>query len=86
VLTDVDKMAALEAKVKELIKHSTGLKRRAVQLESRLREADAKLERHVADSRRWEKEREWLRGRLRKILGELEFIEHREDNRQAGKS
>jgi len=86
VLTDVDKMAALEAKVKELIKHSTGLKRRAVQLESRLREADSKLARHAADSRRLEKEREWLRGRLRKVLGELEFIEHREDNRQAGKS
>ena len=47
----MDKMAALEAKVKDLIKHSTGLKRRAVQLESRLREADAKLARHAADSR-----------------------------------
>jgi chromosome segregation ATPase len=85
VLTDVDKMAALEAKVKELIKHSTGLKRQAVQLESRLREADAKLARHATDSHRWEREREWLRGRLQKILGELELIEHREDNRQAGK-
>ncbi len=86
MLTDVDKMAALEAKVKELIKHSTGLKRRAVQLESRLREADAKLARHAADSRQREKEREWLRGRLRKVLGELELIEHREDDRQGGKS
>ena len=79
-------MAALEAKVKELIKHSTGLKRRAVQLESRLREADAKLARHAADSRQLGKEREWLRGRLRKVLGELELIEHREDDRQGGKS
>lgn len=82
----MDKMAALEAKVKELIKHSTGLKRRAVQLESRLREADAKLARHVAYSRRWEKEREWLRGRLRKVLNELALVEHREDDRQTGKS
>ena len=79
-------MAALEAKVKELIRHSTGLKRRAAQLESRLREADTRLARHTTDSCRWEKEREWLRGRLRKILGELELIEHREDDRQAGKS
>jgi len=86
VLTDVDKMAVLEAKVKELIKHSTGLKRRAVELESRLREAGAKLARHAADSRQWEKEREWLRGRLRKVLGELELIEHREDDRQGGKT
>ncbi len=82
----MDKMAALEAKVQELITHSAELKRRAAQLESRLREADAKLARHTADSRRWEKEREWLQGRLRKILGELELIEHREDTRQAGKS
>ncbi len=82
----MDKMAALEAKVKELIRHSTGLRQRAAQLESRLREADAKLARHAADSRRWDKEREWLRGRLRKILGELELIEHREDDRQTSKS
>lgn len=77
----LDTMAALEAKVKELIKHSTEMKRRAAVLESRLRDADAKLARHAADSRRWEKEREWLRGRLRKILGELELIENREENR-----
>ena len=82
----MEKMAALEAKVKELIKHSTGLKRRAVQLESRLHEADAKVARHAADSRQREKEREWLRGRLRKVLGELALIEHREDDRQTSKS
>jgi hypothetical protein len=50
------------------------LKRRNAQLESRLREADAKLARQESSVRRWEKEREWLRGRLKKALGELDSI------------
>jgi chromosome segregation ATPase len=80
-----DKITALEAKVKELIKHSADLKRRAALLEDRLREADAKLARQTSDTRRWEKEREWLRGRLKKILGELNLLES-DGDRDAGKS
>ncbi|HEX9285306.1 MAG TPA: hypothetical protein VF879_06515 [Nitrospirales bacterium] len=80
-----DKITALEAKVKELIKHSADLKRRAALLEGRLREADAKLARQTSDTRRWEKEREWLRGRLKKILGELNLLES-DGDRDAGKS
>ena len=80
-----DKIATLEAKVKELIKHSADLKRRAALLEAHLREADAKLARQTGDTRRWEKEREWLRGRLKKILGELNLLES-DGDRDAGKS
>lgn len=80
-----DKITALEAKVKELIKHSADLKRRAALLEGRLREADAKLVRQTSDTRRWEKEREWLRGRLKKILSELNLLES-DGDRDAGKS
>ena len=80
-----DKITVLEAKVKELIKHSADLKRRAALLEGRLREADAKLVRQTSDTRRWEKEREWLRGRLKKILSELNLLES-DGDRDAGKS
>lgn len=80
-----DKITALEAKVKELIKHSADLKRRAALLEGLLREADAKLVRQTSDTRRWEKEREWLRGRLKKILSELNLLES-DGDRDAGKS
>ncbi len=80
-----DKIATLEAKVKELIKHSADLKRREALLEAQLREADAKLARQTSDTRRWEKEREWLRGRLKKILGELSLLES-DGDRDAGKS
>ena len=79
-----DKITALETKVKELIKHSADLKRRAALLEGRLREADAKLVRQTSDTRRWEKEREWLRGRLKKILSELNLLES-DGDRDAGK-
>ena len=70
-----NKIAALEAKVKEIIKHSAELKRRTALLEARLRESDARLARQATEARRWEKERDWIHGRLRKILGELELIE-----------
>lgn len=69
------KLADLEAKVKGLIERSQELKQRNAQLEDRLREYDARLARQEASIRRWEKEREWLRGRLKKALGDLDSIE-----------
>jgi chromosome segregation ATPase len=68
------KLADLEVKVKGLIERSQELKRRNAQLEDRLREAEAKLARRDSSTRRWEKEREWVRGRLRKALEELDSI------------
>jgi len=79
-----DKLSTLEGKVRELIKHSAELKRRTVLLETRLREADARLARQAAEVRRWEKERDWLRGRLRKVLDELELIESDGDKDKDG--
>lgn len=68
------KLADLEVKVKGLIERSQELKRRNAQLESRLREADTKLTRQESSVRRWEKEREWVRGRLKKALEQLDSI------------
>ena len=79
-----NKIAALEAKVKEIIRHSAELKRRTALLETRLRDADARLARQATEARRWEKERDWIRGRLKKILGELELIEGGGDNDEGG--
>jgi chromosome segregation ATPase len=79
-----NKITALEAKVKEIIKHSAELKRRTALRETRLREADARLARQSSEVRRWEKERDWMRGRLRKILGELELIESDGDKDEGG--
>lgn len=79
-----DKIAALEAKVKEIIRHSAEVKRRAALLETRLRDADARLARQAAEARRWEKERDWVRGRLQKILGELELLESDGDKDEGG--
>ena len=79
-----NKIAAVEAKVKEIIKQSAELKRRTALLETRLREADTRLARQSAEVRRWEKERDWVRGRLRKILGELELIESDGDKDEGG--
>ena len=69
------KFAELESKVKGLIEHSHELKRRTAQLEDRLRDADARLARQQASIKRWEKERDWLRIRLRKTLEDLTSIQ-----------
>jgi len=74
----LNKLADLEAKVKTLIVHLQELKRRNAQLEERLREVDGRLTKKDATMRRWEKERTWLRGKLRKVVGELEAIEFSE--------
>ena len=79
-----NKISALETRVKEIIKHSSELKRRVATLETRLREADARMARQAAEARRWEKERDWLRGRLKKILGELELVESSGDTDEGG--
>lgn len=79
-----NKIAAVEAKVKEIIKQSAELKRRTALLETRLRDADARLARQATEARRWEKERDWIRGRLKKILGELELIEGHDDSGEGG--
>ncbi len=69
------KFEDLEAKVKGLIEHSQEFKRRNAQLQDRLRDADARLVRQQGSMKRWEKEREWLRTRLRKALEDLNSIQ-----------
>ena len=74
----LNKLVDLESQVKGLIAHLQELKRRNAQLEERLRAVDGKLSKQDATLRRWEKERDWLRGKVRKVLGELEAIEFSE--------
>ncbi len=83
-MADGHNIAALEARVKAIITHAAGLKRRAALLETRLREADARIARQAAEARRWEQERDWLRGRLKNILGELALIESDGDKDEGG--
>jgi chromosome segregation ATPase len=74
----VNKLVDLEAQVKGLIAHLQELKRRNAQLEERLRAVDGRLSKQDATLRRWEKDRDWLCGKVRKVLGELEAIEFSE--------
>jgi predicted nuclease with TOPRIM domain len=70
-----NKLIDLEAKVKGVLLHLQEVKRRNAQLEDRLREVDGRLAQQEARIRRSEKEREWLQGKLRKVVGELETVE-----------
>ena len=74
----LNKLIDLESQVKGLIAHLQELKRRNAELEERLRAVDGRLTKQDATLRQWEKERDWLRGKVRKVLGELEAIEFNE--------
>jgi chromosome segregation ATPase len=74
----LNKLIDLEYQIKVLIAHLQDLKRRNAQLEERLRVVDGRLTKQDATLRRWERERDWLRGKVRKVLGELEAIEFSE--------
>ena len=74
----LNKLIDLESQVKGLIAHLQELKHRNAQLEERLRLVDGRLTKQDATLRQWEKERDWLRGKVRKVLGELEAIEFNE--------
>jgi predicted nuclease with TOPRIM domain len=73
-----NKLADLEAQVKNLITHLQELKGRNAHLEERLREVDGRLTSQNATLRQWEKERGWLRAKLGNVLGDLEAIEFSE--------
>jgi len=74
----LNKLIDLESQVKGLIAHLQELKRRNAELEERLRAVDGRLTKQDATLRQWEKERDWLRGKVRKVLAELEAIEFSE--------
>jgi chromosome segregation ATPase len=74
----LDKMAALEARVRSLVELIQSLKRANATLEGELRAARERLSKQEEMSRRWEKERDDVRARIEKVLGELDVLEQLE--------
>jgi chromosome segregation ATPase len=71
----LDKMAALEARVRSMVELIQSLKRANTKLEGELRAARERLSKQEELSLRWEKERDDVRSRIEKVMGELEFLE-----------
>jgi hypothetical protein len=78
----LDKLEALESRVKDLVKALHDLRQKNQQLEQDLRTARARLLAQEEINRRWERERAGIKNRVQKVLGEVELLECWEDSKE----
>ena len=78
----LDKLEALESRVKDLVKALHDLRPKNQQLEQDLRAARARLLAQEEVNRRWERERGGIKTRVQKVLGEVELLECWEDSKE----
>ncbi len=71
----LEKMGALEARIRTLVALMQELKSRNVQLEEELRNMKGRLSQEAELTRQWEQDRSDIRFRVEKVLGELELFE-----------
>ncbi len=78
----LDRMEALEARVRKMVDMIQDLKETNASLEKELERARAHLEQQESESRRWEEERADIRSRIEKVLGELDSHEALEEAKE----
>jgi hypothetical protein len=78
----LEKLEALESRVKDLVKTLHDLRQKNQQLEQDLRAARARLLAQEEINRRWERERASIKTRVQKVLGEVELLECWEDSKE----
>ncbi len=71
----LEKMEALEGRIRHLVALVQELKARNADLEDALQLAKTRLVQHAELNREWEQERSDIRLRIEKVLGELEVFE-----------
>lgn len=78
----LDKMDALETRVRGLIELIQDLRRTNDKLQKELRAAQDRVLRQEELSHRWEEERSDIKGRIEKVLRELDSLECAEDSKE----
>ncbi len=71
----LERLDALESRIRDLVKLVQDLKRKNASLEDELRLARERLSTRDDENRRWERERLDIRSRIEKVLGEIEVLE-----------
>ncbi len=71
----LDRLDALEIRIRDLVKLVQDLKRKNVSLEDDLRLARERVAERDDENRRWEQERVDIRSRIEKVLGEIDLLE-----------
>lgn len=70
----LEKLEALEARIRSLVHLTQELKREKAGLEADLRKTRERLLKQEEESRRWEAERAAVRSRIEKVLGDLDIL------------
>ena len=78
----LEKLVALEARVRGLVDLAQELKREKAVLEGELRKARERLSKQEEQSQRWEEERADIRSRIEKVLGELDVLSGMGDSKE----
>lgn len=71
----LDRLDALEARIRELVKLVQDTKRKNASLEEDLRLTRERLASQDDNNERWERERMDIRSRIEKVLGEIDVLE-----------
>ena len=78
----VDRLASLEARVRELVDLIQALKRENTGLKSDLRAAKERLVTQHTSGDHWVSERADIKARIEKVLGELDSLEFIEESKE----
>jgi len=78
----LDRLDALETRIRELVKLVQELKRKNALLEEEVKAARQRLATQDDLNRRWEKERVDIKSRIEKVMNEMELLECIEDPKE----
>jgi len=78
----LDRLDALETRIRDLVKLVQELKKKNAVLEDEIRTARQQLAAQDDANTRWEKERVDIRSRIEKVLNEIELLECVEDPKE----
>jgi DNA repair ATPase RecN len=80
----LDRLDALETRIRDLVKLVQELKRKNVLLEEELKATRQRLATQDDMNRNWEKERMDIKTRIEKVMNEMELLECFEDPKEVG--
>ncbi|MDR4481150.1 MAG: cell division protein ZapB [Nitrospira sp.] len=78
----LDRLDALEIRIRDMVKLVQDLKRKNASLEDELRLARERVAVRDDENRRWEQERVDIRSRIEKVLGEIDLLECLDESKE----
>jgi chromosome segregation ATPase len=78
----LDRLDALETRIKDLVQLAQDLKRKNALLEDEVKAARQRLSSQDELNRRWEKERIDIKSRIEKVMNEIELLECADDPKE----